>query len=71
LRGRDQEELGWKQDPISKITRAKWTIEGLAQAVECLLSKLKALNSNPIPPKNKKNLKLRYILKYSGYNDNI
>jgi hypothetical protein len=36
--------------PISKISRAKWT-GGVAQAVECLLCKHKALNSNPVPPK--------------------
>jgi hypothetical protein len=30
---------------ISKITRAKWT-GGVAQALECLLSKCKALSSN-------------------------
>jgi hypothetical protein len=34
------------QDPISKISRAKWTGD-IAQAVECLFCKLKALNSNP------------------------
>jgi hypothetical protein len=38
------------QDPISKITRAKWTA-GVAQAVEHLLCKCKALSSNHIPPK--------------------
>jgi hypothetical protein len=38
------------QDPIFKITRAKWT-GGVAQAVECLLCKLKALSSNPNPTK--------------------
>jgi hypothetical protein len=37
--------------PISKITRAKWT-GGVAQAVERLLCKCKALSSNPGPTKN-------------------
>jgi hypothetical protein len=47
------------QDPISKITIAKWTV-GVAQAVACLLFKCKApsSNSNPIfhpnPAKKKK-----------------
>jgi hypothetical protein len=36
-------------DPISKMTRAKWT-EGVAQAVEHLLCKDEALSSNPNPP---------------------
>jgi hypothetical protein len=36
------------QDPISKITRAKWT-EGEAQAVEHLLFKYEPLSSNPSP----------------------
>jgi hypothetical protein len=36
------------ETPISKIIRAKWT-GGVAQLVECLLSKCKALNSNPSP----------------------
>jgi hypothetical protein len=40
------------QEPISKITRAKWT-SGMAQAVEYLLCKCEALNSNP--SSNKKN----------------
>jgi hypothetical protein len=34
------------QDPISKITREKWT-GGVAQAVEYLYCKHKALSSNP------------------------
>jgi hypothetical protein len=41
-------------DPISKITRAK-RVGGIAQAVECLPSKHKALSSNPMPQKKKKN----------------
>jgi hypothetical protein len=42
----------YAQDPISKITRAKW-IGGEAQVVECLLYKYEALNSNPSPNKKK------------------
>jgi hypothetical protein len=38
------------RDPISKITRAKWT-EGGAQVVLCLLCKCEALSSNPSPTK--------------------
>jgi hypothetical protein len=41
------------QDPISKITKAKWT-GGVTQAVESLLCKCKALSSNPILTKKKK-----------------
>jgi hypothetical protein len=41
------------QDPISKITRAKW-IGGMAQAVECFLWKHEAWNSNPSPTGKKK-----------------
>jgi hypothetical protein len=37
---------------ISKITRAKWA-GGVVQAVEGLLCKHEALNSNPDPPKKK------------------
>jgi hypothetical protein len=54
-------EASWannSQDPISKITRAKWT-GGLAQAVEHLLCKCKALSSNPVPSKKKKKKKKR------------
>jgi hypothetical protein len=41
-------------DPIFKRTRTKWA-GGVAQAVECLLCKNKALSSNPSPiMKNKK-----------------
>jgi hypothetical protein len=39
--------------PISKITRAKWA-GGVAQVVECLLCKCKAMSSNPSPTKKKK-----------------
>jgi hypothetical protein len=51
-----QDSLGKKQDPISKITRAKMA-GGIAQAVEYLPSKWKVLNLNPsfcIPPKKGK-----------------
>jgi hypothetical protein len=44
--------LGTKQDLLSKITRAK-RAGGVANAVEPLLSKLKALSSNPVSPKSK------------------
>jgi hypothetical protein len=40
------------QDPIFKITRAKWT-EGVIQTVECLLCKSEALSSNPRPATKK------------------
>jgi hypothetical protein len=39
-------------DTISNITRAKWT-GGVAQGVECLLCKHKALSSNLIPTRKK------------------
>jgi hypothetical protein len=58
LGGWDQEDCGsrpaWansSQNPISKIIRTKWT-GGVAQAVEFLLCKCEALNSNPNPTKN-------------------
>jgi hypothetical protein len=41
--------------PISKITKAKLS-GGVAQAVEHLLYKCKALKSTPIPSKKKKKL---------------
>jgi hypothetical protein len=41
------------QKPISKITKAKWT-GGVAQAVDGLLCKLKALSSNSGNTKKKK-----------------
>jgi hypothetical protein len=44
-------------DPISKITRAKWT-RGMALAVKYLLCKHETLSSNPSStPKKKKNCK--------------
>jgi hypothetical protein len=47
------------KDPISKITRAKWT-GGVAQVVQHLLCKYKILSSNPSlpatrPPQKKRN----------------
>jgi starvation-inducible outer membrane lipoprotein len=41
------------RDPISKITRAKWT-GGVAQEVELLFCKCEALSSNPSPIKKEK-----------------
>jgi hypothetical protein len=41
------------QDPISKITREKWT-GGVAHTIECLLCMHKALSSNPSLTKTKK-----------------
>jgi hypothetical protein len=38
-------EIFHETSPISKIIRGKWT-GGVAQAVECLLCKYKALSSN-------------------------
>jgi hypothetical protein len=40
------------QDPISKITRAKWA-RGMVQVVESLLCKYEALSSNPSLTKKK------------------
>jgi hypothetical protein len=40
------------KSPISKITRAKWT-GGVTQAIEHLLCKHKALNSNLSPTENR------------------
>jgi hypothetical protein len=48
-----QTSLGKKRDPISKITRAK-RAGGVAQVVEPLPSKCKALSSNPKTKKKKK-----------------
>jgi hypothetical protein len=55
------EDWGWKpalatsvRDPVSKITRAKWT-GGVAQAIQHLLCKCKTPSSNPGPPNKKKN----------------
>jgi hypothetical protein len=44
------------RDPISKITRAKWT-GGVAQAVECMLCKHETLNSSPSPTGKKRKKK--------------
>jgi hypothetical protein len=58
------------QDLISKITRTKWT-EGVAQAVEHLLCKHKALSSNSSPTKEKKRMesliRLSLIQKKSSF----
>jgi hypothetical protein len=54
-----QDSLGKKkksQDTIYKITRAKGA-DGMAQAVEHLTSKHKALSSNPSTAKKKKKKK--------------
>jgi hypothetical protein len=45
---------------ISKITRAKWT-GGMAQAIECLLCKCKALSSNTSSTKKRKKDKLESL----------
>jgi hypothetical protein len=42
-----------RRDPISKIIKAKWT-GGVAQEVEHLFCKCKALSSNLVPQKKKK-----------------
>jgi hypothetical protein len=47
-----QANLGKKQDPISKITRAK-RVGGIAQVIEYLLSKQEALTSNSSTEKKK------------------
>jgi hypothetical protein len=54
-RGSRPAQANISQDPISKVTRAKWT-GGMAQAAECLLCKYEALSlsSNPSPTKKKK-----------------
>jgi hypothetical protein len=41
------------RDPVSKIIKAKWT-GGVAQVLEHLLCKHKALSLNPSPIKKKK-----------------
>jgi hypothetical protein len=50
--------LGKEQDPISKTPRTKW-IGGVVQAVEHLLCKSKALNSNPNPTKKQTTTKTK------------
>jgi hypothetical protein len=54
-----------KQEPISKITRAKMA-GGMAQAVECLLANTKTLSSNPSISKkqNKKKEFQRQVVEY-------
>jgi hypothetical protein len=41
------------QDPICKVTRAKWA-GGVAQATECLLCKSETLSSKSNPTKRRK-----------------
>jgi hypothetical protein len=48
----------YSQDPISKITRVKWT-GGVAQVIEHLLCKCKVLRSNSSPFKKKDRKKER------------
>jgi hypothetical protein len=50
------------QDLISKITRAKCTV-GMAQVVECLFCKCKALSSNPSPTKKKKSFEYKQVVR--------
>jgi hypothetical protein len=47
-----QISLGKTQDPISILTRAKWT-RGVVQAEECPLHKMEAVSSNPSPNNNR------------------
>jgi hypothetical protein len=47
-----QAGLGKRQEPISKIPRAKMA-EGMDQVVECLSGKYETLSSNFILPKTK------------------
>jgi hypothetical protein len=44
---------GVLKNPVSKITKAKWTRD-VAQEIEHLLCKCEALSSNPSPIKKKK-----------------
>jgi hypothetical protein len=67
LGGWDQEHCSWRPaqadswwDPVHKITRAKWTT-GVAQTVECLPNKYKALSSNPNPTKKNFLKDINYI----------
>jgi hypothetical protein len=55
-----QAGLGKKQHPISKTTRAKRG-GGVAQVIECLPTKCKALSSNPRTAKTN----------YSGHNNHF
>jgi hypothetical protein len=58
-------EVNSLQDPISKITTAKWT-GVVVQAVECLICKHEALSSNPHLTKKKiwaKDLNRHFIKK--------
>jgi hypothetical protein len=58
-------------DPISKIIRRKWT-GGVAQVVEYLLCKCKALTSNPSPTKTMSSLLCFYsIIEYFFFHRKI
>jgi hypothetical protein len=51
--------------PIFKVARVKWTGR-VAQVVECLLCKCKALSSNPTPTtKKKKKLQQSEVVVYT------
>jgi hypothetical protein len=50
------------ETPFPKITRVKWT-GGVAQAIECLLCKGKALSSNPSPIKTDKQKEMNFTYK--------
>jgi hypothetical protein len=54
------------QDPIFKITRAKWT-RGEALTVQHLLCKCEVLSSYPSPTRGKKNLKKQVHLQYGCF----
>jgi hypothetical protein len=62
--------LGRKQNPISKITRAK-RVGGVAQMVECLPSKCKALWSNPSTTHTKKPQKAKTRIVESIKNESL
>jgi hypothetical protein len=62
-----QAGLGERQDPMSKITRAK-RVGGMAQSVQHLPSKCKALNSNSSTanaPKKKKKKQKNCALRFT------
>jgi hypothetical protein len=50
-----QSSLGYKHNPISKINKAK-RAGGMAQVVESLPSKFRAMSSNPSTTKKKKRI---------------
>jgi hypothetical protein len=55
------------KSPSPKTTRAKWA-GGMAQAVECLLCKCKALSSNSRTKKKKKKGRKKFQVKNTGIN---